>query len=123
MCAIHDIFLPDGDDQDDLILLKKLIQCEGSWDTIKDILGFVFNSMNKTMWLMEGKWDALLDMLKACLQATMKNGTLGIPFKEFWSVNYKAHHTFTAIPAGKGLLSPLYKILSSAPRVVFLFKH
>jgi hypothetical protein len=40
-------------DEDDPISLKKLLKREGAWDIIKEILGFVFNGNNKTMWLAE----------------------------------------------------------------------
>jgi len=55
MCTIHKIVPGDSVDKNDPISLKKLAQQEGCWDTIKKILGFVFNGTTKTMWLLEGK--------------------------------------------------------------------
>jgi hypothetical protein len=123
MCAIHDVFPPDDDPEEDPISLKKLLQGDGSWDVVKDILGFVFNGNNKTVWLNDGKRDALLTTLKGWLRSTRKNANFGVPFVEFRSVLYKVRHAFIAIPAGKGLLSPFYKLLSRAPLVVFLRKN
>jgi hypothetical protein len=120
MCGIHDVFPPDEVEQEDPISLKKLLQGEGSWDVVKDILGFVFDGSNKTIWLTDGKRDALLATMKGWLRSTRKNARFGVPFHEFRSIMYKVRHAFLAIPAGKGLLSPFYKILGKAPPVVFL---
>ena len=120
MCGIHDVFPPEGRVEDDPISLKKLLQQDGAWDTLKDLLGFVFNNTTHTMWLVDGKRQALIDTITTWLRSTSKNKQYGVPFAEFWSVLYKIWHAFLSIPAGKGLLSPFYRILSTQPRVVFL---
>ncbi len=104
MCGIHDVFPPHEEAEHDPISLKKLIAGEGAWDEIKEILGFVFHGGNKTMWLSEGKRDAILRLLKKWLRSTRKNANFGIPFREFRSVLYKIRHAFTAIPAGHGFM-------------------
>ncbi len=48
---------------------------------------------------------------------------MGISFKEFESVTAKLRHAFTAIPAGKGLLSPCNWVLRRRPEVVYLHRH
>jgi hypothetical protein len=123
MCAIHDIFPPDDVNANDPISFKKLLQKEGSWDIIKEILGFVFDGAEKTLWLSDGKRDALIATIKAWLRSSRKNARFGIPFQEFRSVIYKVRHAFTAIPAGRGLLSPFYGILGKEPAVVFLRRN
>jgi len=45
---------------------------------------------------------------------------IGIPFKEFERVIAKVRHAFTAIPAGRGLLTPCNKMLQTKPPLVFL---
>jgi hypothetical protein len=45
---------------------------------------------------------------------------MGIPFKEFESVISKVRHAFTAIPAGRGLLTPCNRMLRTKPPLVFL---
>jgi hypothetical protein len=120
MCAIHEVFPPDEDDKNDPILLKKILQGEGSWDIIKEILGFCFHGGNKTMWVSEGKRDTLIETMRGWLRSTAKNATYGIPFADFRSTLYKVRHAFLSIPAGKGLMSPFYRILGQEPRVVFL---
>lgn len=68
MCGIHDIFPAYSVDTEDPISFKKLIKREGSWDVIKEILGFVFHGGKHTMWLADGKQDALIALLKHCPQ-------------------------------------------------------
>ena len=120
MCTIHDIFPWD---EEDPISLKKLLYRDDAWDVPKDILGFMFNGDQKTMWLAEGKQDTLIATLKGWLCATTKNKTYGIPFPDFWLVIYKVHHAFTAIPAGKSLVSLFYTVWGKQPRVVFIHRN
>ena len=54
MCAKHDVFPPNPNDNDDPISFKKLLKLDGAWDILKELLGFIFNGDDKTMWLMEG---------------------------------------------------------------------
>ncbi len=53
--GIHDVFLPDDKDADNPVALKKLLEMEVVWVLHKDILGFMFNSVEKMIWLNEGK--------------------------------------------------------------------
>ena len=123
MCGIHDVFPPEDRVEDDPIALKKLLQQEGAWDTLKELLGFVFNGRTHTMWLADGKRQALTDTITMWLRSTSKNKQYGVPFAEFRSVLYKIRHAFLSIPTGKGLLSPFYRILSTQPRIVFLRRN
>ena len=123
MCGIHDIFPSEPEEADDPIALQKLLTGDGVWDTVKDVLGFVFEGERHTMWLAEGKRDALITTITGWLRSSRKNKSFGIPLPEFRSQIYKVRHAFLSIPAGKGLLSPFYKVLSEEPRVVFLHKN
>ncbi|KAL3793071.1 hypothetical protein HJC23_003079 [Cyclotella cryptica] len=123
MCAIHEVFPPDETDENDPISLKKLIQKEGSWDIVKEILGFCFHGGDKTIWVSEGKQDALIQTMRGWLRSTAKNANFGIPFADFRSTLYNVRHAFLSIPAGKGLMSPFYRILGREPRVVFLRRN
>jgi len=73
MCGIHDVFPQEDADADDLISLKTLLQQEGAWDTVKDLLGFVFNGVDYTMWLDEGKRAALIVTITTWLRSSRKN--------------------------------------------------
>lgn len=121
MCWVHYVFLPHKVDTEDPLAFKNLIKGDGTWDKIKELLGFVFNGTDKTMWLLEGKRDALILFIKIWLWSTQKNAWFGIPFKEFCSSLYKIRHSFTLIPAGHGLMSPFYWVLSKAHKTAFLW--
>lgn len=65
MCAIHEIFPPEAAPANDPISFKNLLKLKGAWDTIKEILGFVFDRNSKTMWLAKGKRDELITTIKS----------------------------------------------------------
>ena len=122
MYGIHDVFPPDADDDNDPISNKKLNKQEGSWATIKDILGLTFDGINKTIWLESDKRDVLITVLTGWLRAG-RDKNFGIPFTEFQSVVAKVRHAFTTIPAGRGLMSQFNTILRKQPTRVFLHRN
>lgn len=122
MKGIHDIFPPEDDELNDPISVKKLTKGEGRYSTTKCLLGFEFDGVNKTLWLEEEKRAVLLTILHKCLRGT-RHAKAGIAFKEFESVTAKVRHAFTAIPAGKGLLSPCNWVLRLRPEIVYLHRN
>jgi hypothetical protein len=122
MTGIHDVFLADDINSNDPISEKKLKQLNGEYSTKKTILGFDFDGINKTIWLEEVKRAHLLTILHGWIRSS-KSGLSGTPFKEFETVAAKIRHTFTAIPAGRGLLTPCNKILQSKPPLVYLQRN
>ena len=123
MFGIHDIFPPnDIDDNNDPISAKKLDKLDGSWATVKDILGLTFDGVEKTVWLEEDKRDAILTVLAGWLRSS-QDKNFGIPFSEFQSVISKIRHAFITIPAGRGLMSPFNKLLRLQPNRVFLHRN
>jgi hypothetical protein len=117
MTGIHDVFPADDIDANDPISEKKLKQLDGEYSTKKKIL------IKKTIWLEEAKRAHLLTVLHGWIRSR-KSGTIGIPFKEFETVVAKiTRHAFTAIPAGRGLLTPCNKILQSKPPLVYLQRN
>ena len=123
MFGIHDVFPPDTtNNNNDPISTKKLDKLDGSWATIKDILGLTFDGVNKTVWLEEDKRDAILIVLTGWLRAG-QDKNFGIPFSEFQSVISKIRHAFITIPAGRGLMSPFNKLLRLQPNRVFLHRN
>jgi hypothetical protein len=72
------------------------------------------------MWLEEEKHAKLLTILHSWLRAGSLNR--GILFGEFESVIAKVWHAFTALPGGRGLLSPCNRLLQKRPLVVY-FHH
>ena len=118
MHGIHDVFPPEPTPETDPISVKKLEKQDGSWATVKDILGITFDGEAKTLWLSADKRDAIIGRLKQWVRLSTKRG--GIPYDEFQSTLSKLQHAFITIPAGRGLLSPFYKILAKKPLFVFL---
>jgi hypothetical protein len=119
MTGIHAVLSADDIDSNDPISKKKLKQLDGEYSTKKTILGFDFDGIEKTIWLEEAKQAHLLTVLQGWIRSS-KSGSSGIPFKEFETVVAKIRHAFTAISAGRGLLTPCNKILQSKPPLVYL---
>jgi hypothetical protein len=122
MTGIHDVFPADENDANDPILEKKPRQLDGKYATTKTILGFDFDGVNKTLWLEEAKRAHLLTVLHGWIRSS-RSGTTGIPFNEFELIIAKIRHAFTAILAGRGLLTPCNKILQTKPSMVFLQRN
>jgi len=61
---IHDVFPVDEDDENDPLSLKKILKLESMWALHKDILGFTFDGLEKTIWLEAPKRDSLLVIMK-----------------------------------------------------------
>ena len=119
MAGIHNVFPANDVDSNNPILEKKLKQQDGKYATKKIIQGFEFDGINKTLWLAEAKRAYLLTVLHGWIRSS-KAGMMGIPFKEFESVIAKVRYAFTAIPAGRGLLTPCNKMLQTKPLLMFL---
>jgi hypothetical protein len=120
--GIHDVFPPDNDDENDPTSLKKLLKKEGQWDLLKEILGFDFDGDAKTMQLDEKKREFLLAVLTKWIR-TAQNKSGGIEFKEFETVIAKLRHAFMCIPEGRGLLTPMNKLLRKKPAFVYLHRN
>ena len=63
MHGVHDVFPADEDDDNDPLSMKKLLKLEGDWALLKEILGFEFDGVEKTMQLEPKKRDALLEVM------------------------------------------------------------
>jgi len=83
-------------------------------------LATVRGGKQKMMWLEEEKCAKLLTILHSWLWAGSLN--CGIPFGEFKSVIAKVRHAFTALPGGRGLLSPCNRLLQKHPPVVYFHR-
>jgi hypothetical protein len=114
MHGVHDVFPADEIDDNDPLSLKKLLKLEGEWALLKEVLGFEFDGVAKTMQLEPKKRDALLDVLSKWLRAAKKR-MKSIQFKDFESVVSKIRHAFTAIPAGN--------VLQKRPEWVYLHSN
>jgi hypothetical protein len=121
MTGIHDVFPADIVDSNDPISEKKLLKGDRQYLLFKTLLGFDFDGKRKTMWLEEEKRAKLLTILQSWLRAGSLNR--GIPFGKFESVIAKVRHAFTALPGGRGLLSPCNLLLKRRPPVVYFHRN
>lgn len=109
--AIHSIFPPisvTGHAGEDPISQKKLDEGEGVWATRKEILGWIFDGITRTIELPPTKVQKLEEAItkilrhKSCTNTTLQ------------SILGKLQHASLGIPGGKGLLGPLYKKIDSS---------
>lgn len=112
--GIHQIFPPPaatGHAGDEPISLKKLVvDGEGVWDTVKEILGWMFDGLERTMQLPAKKVTAIRETIKNSLRSKR------IDTKAFESLIGKCQHACLGIPGGRALLAPLYKTLKAVER-------
>ena len=85
-------------------------QRDSKWAVLKGILGFTFYGDRKTLWLEEGKMDNLLIQLKSWMRGSDQKQAR-VELDKFEPTLSKLRHAFTAILAGKGLLSPMNTVL------------
>lgn len=119
--GIHDVFPTASDPSDDPMAFKKMERGDCLYDTTKDILGFDFDGVKKTLWLEDAKRELILTALASwCRRATLERGT---PFKEYQSIVAKLRHAFFSVPTGKGLLSPFNRLMKRQPPPTTVFFH
>lgn len=110
--AIHQIFPPPtatGHDGEDPISYKKLVlEGEGIWDVRKEILGWIFNGVDRTMQLPPRKVNSIREAVNDAIRDKHCD------VKAFESLIGKCQHACLGIPGGTALLPPLYKALHSA---------
>ena len=110
--GIHQIFPPPtatGATSEDPISHKKLvIDGEGIWDTSKEILGWMFDGLHRTMQLPAKKVQAIRETIKNALRSHHIDTTA------FESLIGKCQHACLGIPGGTALLGPLYRTLKAA---------
>lgn len=107
--AIDNVF-PDqhvtGSSMGPAISTKKLM-AEGTWETRKEILGWMIDGIARTIELPEKKAQALLKSLKETYRSTRP-----IRLSTFQQIHGKLQFCSIAIPSGKALLGPLDKIIA-----------
>jgi len=121
MTGIHDVFPANINKGDDPISEKKLLKGDSQYSLMKTLLQFDFDGNRETLWLEEEKRAKLLTILHQWLCATSREHR--IPFNKFESVVAKLRHAFTALPGGRGLLSPCNRVLKLRPPVVYFHRN
>jgi hypothetical protein len=108
--AIHQIFprANPGQEAEDPVSQKKLIRDkEGVWATRKEILGWIIDGVVRTIELPPDKIDKMTTAIAAVLRRKHCQK------KKLQSLLGKLNHAAFGIPAGRGLLQPLYALLSA----------
>ena len=107
--GIHSVFpkAPDpvANPDDEPISLKKLHAGEGVWAFRKEILGWIFDGINRTIELPAAKLQKIQQAIRKVLHHQ------GAHIREYQSLLGKLQHACLAIPNGRGNLSPLYRLL------------
>ena len=68
MQGVHDAFPADANNEEDPLSLRKLCKQEVMWILHKDVLGFTFDDVDKTIWLEVSKRDAIIMVMKAWIR-------------------------------------------------------
>lgn len=107
--AIHQIFpkAQPGNEANDPVSQKKLLEGEGVWAVRKEILGWIFDGLQRTIELPATKVAKIQTTIRSILRA--KHCTLS----ELESITGKLQHAALGVPGGRGLLQPLYKLMAT----------
>ena len=90
---------------------KKKLQEEGTWDTVKEILGWEFDGLRSTITLPPAKATKII---KSIQDIRRKHW---IPLKDFQKVHGRLQHTAIVIPCGKPLMGPLDSAIATTIRL------
>lgn len=114
LSAITDVFPPPEITNSAMgppVSIKKLI-AEGTWEIRKEILGWLFDGIARTIELPENKGRTIRTEVKRILRGKSKR----VPTRDFQKVHGKLQFTSIAIPCGKPLLGPLDQAIAIAER-------
>ncbi|KAL7524788.1 LOW QUALITY PROTEIN: hypothetical protein ACHAWF_001085 [Thalassiosira exigua] len=88
----------------------------------KELLGFEFNGVAKTLWLSAENREALLLILETWIWGANKRRSW-IPYDAFGSDVQKLHHAFMALSEGLRLFSPMNAVHRARPKFVYLHRN
>ena len=109
--GIHSIFPPTnvtGHNGGDPISEKKLDQLEGLWEHVKEILGWIIDGANHTIYLPPKK----VDKITATLKKLISKSTKSIPLKAFQKIAGTLHHAAMGMPGGRGLFTIIWTAMA-----------
>ena len=109
--AIHSVFPPPevtGHAGEEPISMKKLREGDGLWAVQKELLGWAFDGISRCIELPTSKVESLL----TDLHTTSRSKT--VPYKAFEKLRGRLRHACIGISAGKGLMGPIDKALTTA---------
>ena len=92
---------------------RKLTE-EGVWETRKEILGWTFDGIHRTIELAPAKCDKLRQTIKHTMQHSRKNPKTYVPLKHFEQLHGKLQFATVSLAVGKPLMGPLDNALRIA---------
>jgi hypothetical protein len=108
--GIHSVFPPPdvtGHHGGDPISRKKMLAGDGVWAVRKEILGWMFDGITRTIELPPDKFEKILKTLDPAIHRKR------ITLSDFRSLTGKLQHASLAVPAGHSLLAPLHKLANT----------
>ncbi len=108
LLGVHSVFPPPsvtGHNGEDPISQKKLLQGEGTWSHMKEILGWLVDGLNFTIQLPPDKCKKIAQLI------TEMRKSKSVPLQTFQELAGKLQHASFAIPGGKGLFSPIHRAM------------
>jgi hypothetical protein len=109
--GIHTVFPPPAITNHgggDPIPEKKLKAGDGLWEVRKEILGWIFNGIQRTIELPNDKINKMLEAIKLAKRQSW------LPQKECESLRGKRRHARMGLPEGQAILLPLDQALAKA---------
>ena len=113
--AIHSVFQPPdvtGHPGGDTVPIKKILKGEGKWEHLKEVLGWMIDGVNYTIYLPKKKMDTIVKELSKIQRLK------SIPLNRFQKIAGKLQHASYAMPGGWGLFSPIQMAMRGNPRHV-----
>jgi hypothetical protein len=96
------------------ILAKKLAAGDGNFDTKKEMIGFVFDGVKRTVHLPPTKAAAYIKETHTLLRRKT------VPLKKLQMLVGKLRHASIILPAAKGFFSPLNDAMRGNPKLIGL---
>ena len=115
--GIHSIFPPTAitnHNGGDPISEKKMLAGDGTWSYQKEILGWILDGENFTIFLPPEKTKKIVKQIKTIANKSSCN------LNDFQKMAGKLNHAAIGIPAGKGLFSPIYYTMRGDPKLIII---
>ena len=118
--GVHSIFPPpkiSNHSGEDPISVKKLSSGEGVFSYQKEILGWMFNGIDYTIFLPPSKTTKIITTIKQALKKSE------CTLNKFQQLIGKLMHASIGLPMGKSLLSPAYAAMRNDPQTIPLTSY
>jgi hypothetical protein len=116
--GIHAIFPPTlvtkHEDGKEPISAKKLAAGDGNFTTKKEMIGFMFDGVKRTVHLPPAKASAYIKETRVMLRQKT------VPLKKLQMLVGKLWHALTILPVAKGFFSPLNDEMRGSPKLIGL---